>query len=352
MTARGTDWSLAVLVALLAASGLLTWFAGSEGYAWVFAAHTAIGASLAILLVWKLWRVAPRVLHPSRWERRTRFGLLALALVSATLLSGWIWSNAGATYTAGFSLLAWHALLGGLLIAAVGIHLGMRAKRPQRRDVTSRRQFLELGGIALGGIVAWRLQSAANRVFDLPGEERRFTGSYESGSGQGNAFPTTSWVADDPKPLDPATYRLRIGGLAADPLELAAVELDAGDELEATLDCTGGFYSTQLWRGVGLARLLERAGPEPEASHVRVTSVTGYRWGFNRAAAAEMLLATHVGDEPLSHGHGAPVRLVAPGRRGFQWVKWVTDLELVDSTDYGAFPSTVWSSFSSRGRGG
>ena len=33
---------------------------------------------------------------------------------------------------------------------------------------------------------------------------------------------------------------------------------------------------------------------------------------------------------PLSHGHGFPARLVAPGRRGFWWVKWVTDIEVSD----------------------
>jgi DMSO/TMAO reductase YedYZ molybdopterin-dependent catalytic subunit len=33
---------------------------------------------------------------------------------------------------------------------------------------------------------------------------------------------------------------------------------------------------------------------------------------------------------PLSSGHGAPARLVAPGRRGYWWVKWVARIELRD----------------------
>jgi DMSO/TMAO reductase YedYZ molybdopterin-dependent catalytic subunit len=38
-------------------------------------------------------------------------------------------------------------------------------------------------------------------------------------------------------------------------------------------------------------------------------------------------LATGVGGEPLSRGHGFPVRIVAPDRRGFWWVKWVASLQ-------------------------
>jgi DMSO/TMAO reductase YedYZ molybdopterin-dependent catalytic subunit len=82
-----------------------------------------------------------------------------------------------------------------------------------------------------------------------------------------------------------------------------------------------------------------------------VISHTGYRWSFDRADADDLLLATHVGGEALSHGHGAPVRLVAPGQRGFIWVKWVTRIELRDGPDPGALAATVWSSFTPQGRG-
>ena len=52
---------------------------------------------------------------------------------------------------------------------------------------------------------AWRcggVSEGANQVLALPGQDRRFTGSYERGSFKGNAFPATSWLNDDPRPVD------------------------------------------------------------------------------------------------------------------------------------------------------
>jgi Oxidoreductase molybdopterin binding domain len=351
VTARGTDWSLALLVSVLFGTGILTWFSGDGGSAWVFAAHGITGAALAILLGWKLRRVGRRVLSPGGWDRRTTAGLAVLALVALTLGSGWYWTTFGTLELPGYTLIAWHTLLGAVLTAAVAVHLGLRAKRPRRRDVVGRRQLLEAAGIGLAGLIAWRVQRPVSAVLGLPGADRRFTGSYEADSFAGNAFPTTSWVADDPKPLDPGAYRLAVEGEVARVLSLPIEELDRGDELVATLDCTGGFYSEQSWHGIHLGRLVDRAQAGPDAHHLRVVSVTGYRWSFSLEDAREMLLATRVGGEPLSHGHGAPARLVAPGRRGFQWVKWVTRLELSSEPDPGAFPSTILSSFGAAGRG-
>jgi len=84
---------------------------------------------------------------------------------------------------------------------------------------------------------------------------------------------------------------------------------------------------------------------------VRIHSHTGYRASFPLDEAGGLLLATHVGDEPLTHGHGAPCRLVVPGHRGFQWVKWVTRVEVHADADLGAAASTVWSSLTPEGRG-
>jgi len=40
----------------------------------------------------------------------------------------------------------------------------------------------------------------------------------------------------------------------------------------------------------------------------------------------------------LAPGHGAPARLVAPGRRGFWWVKWVASIETVTGSDWWQSP--------------
>jgi DMSO/TMAO reductase YedYZ molybdopterin-dependent catalytic subunit len=351
MTPRGTDWSLALLVSLGFLSGVLTLFAGSRGHAWVFAAHAIVGASLGLILGWKLRRVWRRLRAPRHWDGRTVAGAASVALVAGTLGSGWVWSGGGDASFGGYNVLNWHFVLGAALAAVVLAHAVVRAKRPRARDLADRRQFLQAAAVGALAVGAWQLQRPFSTLAGWRGARRRFTGSYEAASFAGNEFPSTSWVADDPREIGGPAYRLTVAGLVRRRLALRVGDLDARDSAVATLDCTGGFYSRQRWRGVSLGRLIDRSRPLSEATHVRVISHTGYRWSFPLAEAGRLLLATMVGGEPLSHEHGAPVRLVAPGRRGFEWVKWVTRIEIHDGPDAGAAPSTVWSSFTPEGRG-
>ena len=352
MFPRLTDWSLALATMLALVTGLISLVSGHLGDWLIFALHGAAGLWLLLLLWGKLRRVWPRLVHLKRWDRRTVLGALALLIVLLALGAGIGWVAGGELYFAGFNLLNWHITLGFAITAAILLHMFARAKRLRKRDIVGRRRALHFGALLLGGVALWPAQQFAQRVLHLPGAKRRFTGSYESGSFAGNAFPTSSWVADAPRPLDAQSWRLSTGGAVANPRGFSYDELVArGDELEATLDCTGGFYSTQRWRGISIGRLLDQIVPHPDASYVSFVSVTSYRWSLPLEEARAALLATHSGDEPLSYEHGFPLRLIAPGRRGFEWVKWITRVEVLTEPDAGQVISIFTSSFTNAGRG-
>ena len=352
MSPRLTDWNIALATGLAFTAGIISLVSGLPREWFIFALHGIAGFWLLLLLWGKLRRVWPRLIHPRRWDRRTVFGLLALLLVTLALGSGIWWVTGGDWYFAGLNLLNWHIGLGFVLTAAILFHMFARAKRLRKRDIVGRRKVLHFGALLLGSVALWPAQQLTGHILNLPGANERFTGSRESGSYAGNVFPTSSWVADSPRPIDAQTWRLSLNGAVAAPRDFSYDELvSAGDMLEATLDCTGGFYSTQHWRGIRIGHLLDDAGLHPEARYVSFVSVTSYRWSLPLEEARTALLATHTGDEPLSHEHGFPLRLVAPGHRGFEWVKWITRVEVLTGLDPGEVISIFTSSFTDAGRG-
>ena len=138
-------------------------------------------------------------------------------------------------------------------------------------------------------------------------------------------MPVTSWLVDPVPAVDPDRWRLTVvDGTGRYQLRLDDLTA-SGTRLRATLDCTSGWYARQDWSGVPVRALLRGTG---QARSLLVHSVTGYWIRFPVSDVGQLLLATHVGGAPLSAGHGYPLRLIAPGRRGYWLVKWVDRIEL------------------------
>jgi DMSO/TMAO reductase YedYZ molybdopterin-dependent catalytic subunit len=310
-----------VLVVALVTGGLA--FAAGTGWGRpVVVAHGLAGLAVLVLAPWKsvvVRRGLARRSGAGRWASVT-FGVLVLVAVAAGLAhaSGALARlgpvsamqvHVGAALVA-LPLLAWHAAARG----------GARA----RRTDLSRRALLRAGVVAGGAGILLVAVEGATRLAGLPGTRRRFTGSLPVAGDDPGRIPVTQWLDDRVQAIDPSAWRLRVTA-GASTRDWTYEELVAfGDRVEAVLDCTGGWFARAAWEGVRLDRLL----PPGATGSVVVVSATGYRRRLPLGDAGTLLLATRLAGRPLSAGHGFPARLVAPGRRGFWWVKWVVSVEL------------------------
>ena len=331
MSARATNLTILALLLLELASGLGSFLVGSPEGRWVFWLHGAGGLSLVVLLVWK-WRIVMR----SFARRGAGVWSLAPALLGVlflgTMATGLWWSAVGRGSVplplyGSMRPLVLHTVLALALVPPFALHAALRWPRVRRVDFASRRAALRLIGVGAGGLVLSRGLALTGAI---TGPDRRFSGSREEDSLGGNAHPVTNWLSDTRQRVALEDWRLELRGELRAPLTLdyEALSALATRTQRETLDCTGGWYTTQDWSGVPLEALLARAGVSGDARSVVVTSLTGYRRRFGLGSARELLLATEVGGEALSAGHGFPLRLVAPGRRGYHWVKWVVAIEV------------------------
>ena len=136
-----------------------------------------------------------------------------------------------------------------------------------------------------------------------------------------------------PVELDISTYRLTVEGLVENPLSLSYEEIMAYPSVTEVvlLICPGVFYDNAEWTGVPVADILRQAKVKPEAEKVYFKASGGYRQSLTieEAMSDGVFLAYEVNGQPLPQEHGYPLRLVARGKYGSRWVKWLTHIEVI-----------------------
>jgi hypothetical protein len=288
------------------ATGVAALLTSESGAFLVVWAHGVCGVA-ATLLVWKKVGVVRSGLR-RRWPR-VAVSLVAALLAVATLAFGFA-HTLGVAAVGPITSVGWHTAFALLLVPCAVVHLITRPVHATRGDLT-RANVIRLAGYA---VAAFAIKGLFEHTVAAP---RAATGSLLV-----DAPIATAWINDSPPRADPAAWRVRVW---RDAVTLDDIARRPQREWQCVLDCTGGWYAVNRWRGVPLSDLMRSLPPDTQSVEVR--SSTGYNRRFDIADLSNLLLATHLDGEPLASGTGAPIRLVAPGRRGFWWVKWVDDIQ-------------------------
>jgi len=141
--------------------------------------------------------------------------------------------------------------------------------------------------------------------------------------------------------FDPATWRFRVFGLVAEPLEFTYEAFRALPRATLTCDvhCVTAWSKLDMvFEGVPARVVLERARPLAEARFVMVHAEQGYETNLPLGVllSDDALFAWRANGADLTPEHGWPLRLVVPRLYFWKSAKWVRALEVM-ATDRKGF---------------
>jgi len=247
--------------------------------------------------------------------------------------------------------------------------------------MTTRRDFLKsasgmaLAGSALQPLLTW---ATADSSLTVPGKEGLIVRSYRFLDLETPVEYFSTWLTPaehffvrnhmhEPSTLDPADWKLSIGGEVDQPYTLTLAELSRLEThpVVNTLECAGngrafqsprvagvqwqkGAVGTARFSGPRLRDLLGRAGVKSTGKHVMfrgLDDVPGKVPPFIRsipiekATDSDTLIATHMNGAALPRHHGFPARALVPGWIGAASCKWLTEIKVLEKEFEGNFMS-------------
>jgi hypothetical protein len=152
-------------------------------------------------------------------------------------------------------------------------------------------------------------------------------------------------IGDSPI-IDVDNWTLEVDGLVANELSLTYDNITSFPSVSeiVTLRCVDGPTGTADWKGVRLSAVLDMAGVLPNATELVFYAADGYSSSItlDYADNDDVILAYEMNGETLPVDHGRPLRLVAPGKFGYKWVKWITHIEVIGHDYRGFWESRGW----------
>ena len=204
-------------------------------------------------------------------------------------------------------------------------------------ETNGRRQFMQkvLGFVTMAGVRLYPLYGLVGSAY--ANAQNLLKGIKPPDPGNSvtplNRFQTMGTVHYD---ADIRTWRLEISGNIKHPLKLTYQEIIGLPAIEKKVDlvCPGFFINHGIWKGVSIKPLLDRAVAADNAAKVIVSGHDGdltkkETFPLEDILSDRVFFAHTVNGVVLPEKHGYPLRVVAEGYNGDDWVKYVYELKVV-----------------------
>jgi DMSO/TMAO reductase YedYZ molybdopterin-dependent catalytic subunit len=203
-------------------------------------------------------------------------------------------------------------------------------KRMKRSVLLTVLLVIVIVGVVIGGWIWTNLPGTPG----ISGEIREYNGQKLSSV---NDFRNEAINGD--QHIDNSTYRLTITGLVQNETVLTyddVVSKHAHYLKVVTLHCVEGWEVTALWEGVLVKDLLEDAGYNQSAQVLIFYAQDGYTTSLPLSYIVKnnIMIAFKVNGLVLPADEGFPFQLVAEGKLGYKWAKWITRIEVSNDVNF------------------
>lgn len=140
--------------------------------------------------------------------------------------------------------------------------------------------------------------------------------------------------------IDKASYALTIDGLVDNPLTLTYEDLLGFNQQSKLmpLNCVEGWSFTAKWTGPLLADLFAAAKVRPNALiaifYTKDVPVGYSSLDLSYINSKNIIIGMKLNDITIPDDRGFPFQVVAESKYGYKWAKWITRIEISDSTNF------------------
>jgi DMSO/TMAO reductase YedYZ molybdopterin-dependent catalytic subunit len=164
----------------------------------------------------------------------------------------------------------------------------------------------------------------------------------EIGSYQGQNLSSINDIKDNAikgtQYINKNSYHLKITGLTNGEKDLTYDDILNHQSYQkvVTLNCVEGWSATILWEGVLVRDLFDKTKIPPGSNTIIFKAADGYSTSFPLSYIydKDIIMASKMNGVVIPPEKGFPFQLVAEDKWGYKWIKWITEIDISNDSNY------------------